>query len=235
MRLRLIITEGPRKGDEFAIKGEITIGRKTGDLPLRDDRASSLHAKISTNKQGAIEIEDLNSSNGTLLNGAKITKALIKAGDRIKIGKTEIQVEEYTSSPGQSIIEKGSWQEKVDGILTEALHLAEASHLNAKGIKFFQTPVALDVVQGIQTGTRFVFGFGPKQVGAHCPEALLFESQAPPIAFELAPLAKGLCEFKTKEKAVLLNGTFVKKQKLKAGDRITIGQTVIVVSPIEKL
>jgi len=66
---------------------ETTIGRKPGNVIQIDNLAvSGRHARII--KVGAKAIlEDLNSTNGTYVNGERITKHVLKHGDRITVGK----------------------------------------------------------------------------------------------------------------------------------------------------
>ena len=70
----------------------VTIGRALeADIRLNDSKASRLHAQISTQgdtKSGtrSFRIQDLVSTNGTLLNGQVITEAVLVAGDKILIG-----------------------------------------------------------------------------------------------------------------------------------------------------
>ena len=64
----------------------------TNDIPVKDGKASREHAKIY--KQGEqYAIVDLNSSNGTFVNGEKITKRILKNGDEISIGTVRILFE----------------------------------------------------------------------------------------------------------------------------------------------
>ena len=59
----------------------------------RDEFASGRHARIEPRPDGAW-VDDLGSTNGTFLNGKKLKRAkLAKAGDVIKIGATELQVQ----------------------------------------------------------------------------------------------------------------------------------------------
>ena len=50
------------------------------------------HARLFE-REGAILIADLNSSNGTFLNGEKVSRAALKAGDEIRLGKAVLSVE----------------------------------------------------------------------------------------------------------------------------------------------
>lgn len=81
--------------DRFQIdQDEIFIGRdqKKCQIILNDPEVSSVHAVIrKTNVE--ITLEDLNSSNGTILNGERINKSQITAGDEFVIGGTSFTLE----------------------------------------------------------------------------------------------------------------------------------------------
>ena len=65
----------------------VKIGRDPGQcqLALQDPDVSSLHAFMCC-KNGAWMLQDLGSTNGTYVNGNKITTVGLKSGDRIKFG-----------------------------------------------------------------------------------------------------------------------------------------------------
>ena len=77
--------------EEFKIlKDEIIFGRSSDcDLHLKDRWASHQHAKIVKKKKGYTLI-DLDSANGTYVNGKKIKKINLEDGDVINIGQTSI-------------------------------------------------------------------------------------------------------------------------------------------------
>jgi pSer/pThr/pTyr-binding forkhead associated (FHA) protein len=84
---------GNDAGKTFPLAGRpITIlGRgKTTDVTLWDIRASRAHARIDCTAN-VYRISDLNSSNGTLVNGNKITTHVLQAGDVIQIGSSVLQ------------------------------------------------------------------------------------------------------------------------------------------------
>jgi len=72
-------------------KETMTIGRKSdNDIHLDNLAVSSHHAKILTILNDSF-IEDLNSTNGTYLNGSLVKKNVLTDGDVVKIGKHEIK------------------------------------------------------------------------------------------------------------------------------------------------
>ncbi len=76
----------------------VKIGRDPGQcqLALQDPDVSSLHAFMCC-KNGAWMLQDLGSTNGTYVNGNKITTVGLKSGDRIKFGvsvSAKIEIEE---------------------------------------------------------------------------------------------------------------------------------------------
>jgi pSer/pThr/pTyr-binding forkhead associated (FHA) protein len=69
-----------------------TIGRSTGaELMLDAPLVSRLHCQLSADAE-AIRVTDLGSTNGTFVNGARITSATVHAGDRLKVGRVELVI-----------------------------------------------------------------------------------------------------------------------------------------------
>lgn len=85
---------GKYQGGEFPLEmeSEVVIGRSSElDMVLVEDMVSRRHARITT-YGGEIFIEDFGSTNGTFVNGEKITKARLKEGDRILVGTNIIKL-----------------------------------------------------------------------------------------------------------------------------------------------
>ena len=73
-------------------KPEITIGRSLStDIQIDNLAVSKRHARIKKYRN-QYAVEDLNSTNGTLLNDEKIDKAILKHGDIIDIGKHSLKI-----------------------------------------------------------------------------------------------------------------------------------------------
>jgi hypothetical protein len=85
---------GKYQGGEFPLRmnREIIIGRSSDlDMVLVEDMVSRKHAKILTTN-GDIHIEDLGSTNGTFVNGEKVTRSRLSEGDRILVGTSIIKM-----------------------------------------------------------------------------------------------------------------------------------------------
>ncbi|AWV90931.1 DUF4388 domain-containing protein [Bradymonas sediminis] len=85
---------GKYQGGEFPLEqnSEILIGRSSElDMVLVEDMVSRKHARISA-RSGTLEIEDFGSTNGTFVNGEKISKARLREGDRVLIGTNIIKL-----------------------------------------------------------------------------------------------------------------------------------------------
>ena len=73
----------------------VTLGRGgQNDLALdNDDFASARHARIEPRRDG-VWVEDIGSTNGTYVNGARISKArVLRNGDVIRVGATDLRYE----------------------------------------------------------------------------------------------------------------------------------------------
>jgi putative nucleotidyltransferase with HDIG domain len=96
-RAYIEILNGPFQGQRHRIHTKFTIGRKNSNsLRLIDPKVSRAHARIHPTEDGFL-LEDLKSSNGTYINGNKVDSALLKSGDKIKTGLTEIIFSEKES------------------------------------------------------------------------------------------------------------------------------------------
>ena len=94
---RLVVLTSPElhEGRTIEVASPTVVGRDpTSGIRLEHDEfVSGRHARIEPRPEGAL-VDDLGSTNGTFVNGAKLKRARIaRAGDVIKIGATELQVQ----------------------------------------------------------------------------------------------------------------------------------------------
>jgi hypothetical protein len=100
-RRGLRFISGKYRGEEFPLEeGKVvTIGRSSDlDMVLVEEMVSRKHARILVDA-GTITIEDLDSTNGTFVNGEKIHHARLREGDRILIGTSILKVVTLTGNP----------------------------------------------------------------------------------------------------------------------------------------
>jgi len=94
MKLVLEVTSGPLEGQQIVANiGEtVSIGRTPkASNPVADNFMSGAHFAVECGAEGC-RLRDLNSRNGTKLNGELVTEAVIKTGDQIHAGRTNFAV-----------------------------------------------------------------------------------------------------------------------------------------------
>ena len=70
-----------------------TIGRMAqADFILDAPLVSRVHCKLTVSRAGDLEVEDAGSTNGTLVNGQRVTRSPLKAGDSLTIGRVEFAI-----------------------------------------------------------------------------------------------------------------------------------------------
>ncbi len=90
-RAYLIVLQGSNVGEMYRLEGgESVLGRGTAaTIRLGDDGVSRRHARIIVEKD-KVRVEDLGSSNGTLVNGTLVQNHVLRDGDKIQLGSTTI-------------------------------------------------------------------------------------------------------------------------------------------------
>lgn len=143
-------------------KETVTIGRKSGnDIHVDNLAVSGTHAKILTILNDSF-IEDLGSTNGTYIDGEKISKRALNDGDVIVLGKHELRYENEAATGDEGDFEKtmilqpGSTEEKdvtVDKATTDEIGKI-ASELAAAGAAGSDGPgsARLTLLSGANSG-----------------------------------------------------------------------------------
>ena len=86
--ITLRVLDGADRGRVFGDLGTpVTVGREEGNtIQLNDERVSRVHAKIQEDR-GQIILTDLNSTNGSRVNGHPVQLRVLRPGDHLQIGR----------------------------------------------------------------------------------------------------------------------------------------------------
>jgi FHA domain len=88
-----VVKTGPQAGRRLKLGVEIAIGRQDGDLVLEDPEVSRRHAVLRRSGDSVV-VEDLDSTNGTFVNGEKIRGSItLGPGDQVRVGQTQLEIE----------------------------------------------------------------------------------------------------------------------------------------------
>lgn len=92
---RLRVTGGPYSGSSFELSGgSQSIGRQASDILLeQDSQVSRNHASIETGADGLATLRDNGSTNGTWVNGQRVSEIVLAPGDELRIGTTVLVAE----------------------------------------------------------------------------------------------------------------------------------------------
>jgi predicted component of type VI protein secretion system len=101
-RLQLEVLAGNAAGSTIEVDERLVFGRQTeGDGQLGNDpELSRHHAEISRRAPGEYQLQDLSSTNGTHVNGARLTEpAVLAVGDTVELGTSKLMVRALLAAP----------------------------------------------------------------------------------------------------------------------------------------
>jgi pSer/pThr/pTyr-binding forkhead associated (FHA) protein len=89
----LIVRSGPRAGERIELVGELVVGRENADVTVSDEEVSRRHLAVRPHEDG-VELEDLESTNGTFVDGARLAAVVVVSSSaRVILGETELEIE----------------------------------------------------------------------------------------------------------------------------------------------
>ncbi len=91
--LELVVQRGVPLGARVRLDRALVIGRDPScDVVLHDPRISRRHLACDVDAAGSVAFRDLNSANGVLLNGLRSAAGILRAGDALRIGDSELEI-----------------------------------------------------------------------------------------------------------------------------------------------
>ncbi|RMG43289.1 MAG: FHA domain-containing protein [Acidobacteria bacterium] len=89
----LDVVEGPDSGASFPVtRSRVLIGRGAVDISLKDRKVSRRHASLEVYGGNCVLLKDLGSTNGTYVNGQRVSAVELQDGDEIRVGSTRVTV-----------------------------------------------------------------------------------------------------------------------------------------------
>lgn len=120
-------------------QGPCVIGRSGSSVDLGDAYCSRLHVALRLSRSSRIELSDLNSKNGTFVNGNRVEVAELKVGDEIRVGHTLITLAKLGNGADDTQIghtEQASLSDPMDNPATDSS--TEADELICRGPEQFE-------------------------------------------------------------------------------------------------
>lgn len=113
MRIKFLIRQRLSRGISSHFvelsRTQCLIGRGSADIGLTEAKCSRQHALVFLDSEGQLRLKDLESTNGTLLNGRRLRKEVgLTVGDEIRIGDCMLTLVELQTT--EEVID-GQWHE----------------------------------------------------------------------------------------------------------------------------
>lgn len=195
------------------------LGREFGDILLCDDEASAEHCQIQRFGD-TYHLIDLNSTNGTFLNGRKVAKGKLAEGDVLAIGKLSLRfvMIDLSATPDprdllEALRAAHPLPGSSSGELVAAIDAARREHLS-------KARLVLDVIY--EDGERQVLKFsaGKAQLGRESTRGKFKSDKELSKKHATITLDQGVLKVQDHNST---NGTFVNEER--------IGQSIVLVSP----
>ncbi|MBI3926980.1 MAG: GGDEF domain-containing protein [Armatimonadetes bacterium] len=121
----LMSMAGKSRGVLFRLReGEVVVGRSAekADIVLEERGVSRAHARLTCGPDGVVTLLDLDSTNGTYVNGKKVTSVLLADGDTINFGPEATVRLDYQDTVEQKLLEhlyKNATRDGLTGVLNK--------------------------------------------------------------------------------------------------------------------
>ena len=121
-QFQFVMRSGPTVGRTFPLEvEELTIGRDiSNQIPINDAEVSRKHVRL-TFKNNGYAIEDLGSTNGTFVNGQRISGAVqLKVGDLVAFGENVVLMFEGNFDPDATVLSSKANKDNLETMIASA-------------------------------------------------------------------------------------------------------------------
>ncbi|MEM6928013.1 MAG: FHA domain-containing protein [Myxococcota bacterium] len=235
----LQVVSGVRRGLNVPLREgrPLLVGRKRGDLILDDPLVSGAHCRIVPQEDGFV-LQDLGSTNGTMVDGKLVRETRLRAGAEITIGASRMVLfvgedpyerpEAPRAAPAQLEI---AWL--LDEELVE-IHKPNAPRRAADVIsQDLRIPpglqAAVEVVAGQDAGRQFAFHRGNIQIGRRQGEVPLADVEVSRHHAVIEVFGRDMIFLRDlgSTNGTYHNGRRIQVSKLSTGDTIGVGKTIM--------
>lgn len=128
---KLLVQESAGMREFELVDNEVHIGRELDNALRLADPSISRHHAVIRRAQGGWEVQDLQSSNGVLVNGNRVPSALLKDGDRVTLGQIQMTFSEPAASMGTVMMPAGEPPSPLGTVRMDPSEMAKIQGLGA--------------------------------------------------------------------------------------------------------
>ncbi len=223
----LFVIQGRDQGTRFQLDGAtVTLGRGTSNaVQLHDTEVSREHAEFRKRGQ-AFVIRDLDSSNGTFVNGRQIKEQELASGDQLQLGRTLLLFTGVTEGRVEDLADKiniVTHQEEEDGSrIVHSMHQSEGSEiLSMPPDNETSSPWLARARSNLQIMYRTALAV------SHTLDIDQLLARIMEMIFEWVDADRGCIMLKEMETGVLVPKVRRHRSGLHSEERITISQTIL--------
>ncbi len=234
----LQIVSGARQGTNVPLDSEtpLVIGRKRGDLIFDDPLVSSSHARI-VHKDGAWNLQDLGSTNGTLVDGRLVREVVLRPGAEIAIGGSKLVLfvgDKIAEHDADAVLPKGAELDIAWLLDEELVELpgSKGGSADVIGQELRLPPglkAAVEVVAGQDVGERYKLLRGNISIGRRQGEVPLSDVEVSRNHAVIEVFGREMIFLRDlgSTNGTYHNGRRVAVAKLADGDTVGCGKTVM--------
>jgi transcriptional regulator with GAF, ATPase, and Fis domain len=218
LRPRLLALSGPLKDSTIPLsEGEVTLGRDASNgIAITDPSVSRKHCRVSE-QAGRFRVRDLDSRNGTLVNGAAVEERWLQHGDEIAAGDSSFLflLEEEQLAPAAGRVE-----------FEEAQFTAETTILHPRDVLYLQPDRLLRELPATSRVARNLNALLKISRIVHAIRDLNeLQSQLLDLIFEVVPASRGAILLADKE-GQHFNSLFARARQAGKAQSVTVSRTI---------